>query len=274
MIGGNADPRPPGGDVAYIFPRHPSEVDRLDLQHFALREALGANYLAPVVRPDPIIDVGCGTGQWAVDLCQEFPEALVVGLDIEVRKPQRAANYRFVRSNLLQGLPFQDDRFDFVHQRLLGPGVPLTAWPEVVRDLVRAGRPGAWIEIVEGEFALEPAGPATVQLFDLAREIAGQMGLDTTGTAFHSLGEYLSRAGATNIQTRHVELPVGEWGGRIGSFMASDFRAAFMRLSDAFRETLWVSDEVVHELLKTMLQEWEEHQSRWTLAISFGQKEG
>jgi hypothetical protein len=56
--------------------------------------------------------------------------------------------------------------------------------------------------------------------------------------------------------------------------MASDFRAAFMRLSDAFRETLWVSDEVVHELLKTMLQEWEEHQSRWTLAISFGQKEG
>jgi ubiquinone/menaquinone biosynthesis C-methylase UbiE len=261
-----------GGDVAYIFPRHPGEVDRLDLQHFALREALGANYLAPVVGPASVIDVGCGTGQWAIDLCQEFPEALVVGLDMEVRKPQRAANYRFVRSNLLQGLPLQDGQFDFVHQRLLGPGVPLKGWPGVVRDLVRVARPAGWIEIVEGEFALEPAGPATVQLFDLARRLAGQMGLDTTGTAFRSLAEYMSRAGASNVQTRRVGVPVGEWGGRIGSFMA--FRAAFMRLSDSFRETLWVSDEVVRELLKTMQQEWEEHQSKWTLAIAFGQKEG
>src|SRR5439155_17988485 len=140
------------------------------------------NYLAPLPRPAKVLDVGCGTGQWAVDLCEQFPEALVVGLDMEVRKPQRAANYRFVRSNLLQGLPFQADRFDFVHQRLLGPGVPLKAWPEVVCDLVRVGRPGSWTEIVEGEFALEPAGPATAQLFDVARQLAGQMGLDTTGS--------------------------------------------------------------------------------------------
>ena len=100
------------------------------------------------------------------------------------------------------------------------------------------------------------------------------MGLDTTGTAFRSLGEYLSRAGASNVQTRNVKVPVGEWGGRIGSFMATDFRAAFIRLSDAFRETLWVSGEVVHELLQTMQQEWEQHQSKWTLAFAYGQKEG
>jgi ubiquinone/menaquinone biosynthesis C-methylase UbiE len=263
-----------GGDVGYIFPRHPSEVDRLDLQHFALREALGSNYLAPLPRPARVLDVGCGTGQWAIDLCEQFPEALVVGLDIEVRKPQRAANYRFVRSNVLQGLPFQAGRFDFVHQRLLGPGVPLKAWPGVVRDLVRVGRPGSWIEVVEGEFALEPAGPATVQLFGLARQLASQMGLDTTSTAFRSLGEYLSRAGASNVQTQHLEVPVGEWGGRIGSFMASDFRAAFLRLTAPFQDRLSVSAEVVHVLLKTMQQEWEEHQSRWTLAFAFGQNEG
>jgi SAM-dependent methyltransferase len=246
----------------------------LDVQHFALREALSANYLAPVVQPRQIADVGCGTGQWAADLCKQFPEALVVGFDMEVRKPQDAANYRFVRGNLLQGLPFQDAQFDFVHQRLLGPGIPLMAWPGVIRDLVRVGEPGAWIEIVEGEFALEPAGPATAQLFDLVRQLARHIGLDATGTAFGSLGEYLSWAGASNVQTKHLKMPVGEWGGRIGSFMASDFRAAFTRLSDAFRETLWISSEVVHELLKTMQEEWEEHQSKWTLAIAFGQKSG
>jgi hypothetical protein len=35
------------GGEAYLFPRHPSEVDRLHVQHHALREAPGAKYLAP-----------------------------------------------------------------------------------------------------------------------------------------------------------------------------------------------------------------------------------
>jgi hypothetical protein len=49
----------------YMLPRRPSEVDRLDVQHYALREALGANYLAPVKGPALVLDVGSGTGQWA-----------------------------------------------------------------------------------------------------------------------------------------------------------------------------------------------------------------
>jgi hypothetical protein len=56
--------------------------------------------------------------------------------------------------------------------------------------------------------------------------------------------------------------------------MASDFRAAFLRLTAPFQDRLSVSAEVVHVLLKTMQQEWEEHQSRWTLAFAFGQNEG
>src|SRR5205823_5247718 len=37
--------------VHYLLPRHPDEIDRLDIQHYALRETLGANYLAPVGQP-------------------------------------------------------------------------------------------------------------------------------------------------------------------------------------------------------------------------------
>jgi trans-aconitate methyltransferase len=194
------------------LPRHLSEVDRLDLQHFALREALGANYVSPALGPASVIDVGCGTGQWATDLCEQFPHALVVGLDMELHKAQAAANYRFVRSNLLQGLPFRTANSTSSTSGCWGPGGPLKAWPEVVCDLVRVARPTGWIEVVEGEFALEPAGPATAQLFDLARQLAALMDLDTTGTAFRSLGDYLSRAGARNVQTQHVEMPVGERG--------------------------------------------------------------
>src|SRR5439155_24391132 len=68
--------------VRYLLPRHPDEIDRLDIQHYGLRETLGANYLAPVEAPSAVLDVGCGTGQWGFEVCIAFPKALVVGLDL------------------------------------------------------------------------------------------------------------------------------------------------------------------------------------------------
>ena len=148
------------GDVPYLLPRHASEVDRLDVQHFALRETLGANYLAPIEPPRLALDVGCGTGQWAFDLCRAHPGALVVGLDLVPSKPLQPPGYRWVKANLLHGLPFVDDRFDFVFQRLLVVGVPVASWPDVVAELVRVTRPGGWVELVEPVFGVRGGGPA------------------------------------------------------------------------------------------------------------------
>src|SRR5215469_8694458 len=103
----------------YLFSRHPTEIDRLDVQHYALREALGADYLAPIGGLDRVLDVGAGNGQWGYDLCAKFPRAMVLGVDLMPGKPGQPAGYRFVRANLLDGLPFVDDAFGFVHQRLL-----------------------------------------------------------------------------------------------------------------------------------------------------------
>src|SRR5215467_77642 len=132
-------------NVRYLLPRHPGEIDRLDIQHYALRETMGANFLAPVESPQRLLDVGCGTGQWGFEACHQFPEALVLGLDLVAGKPDRPARYHWVKANLLQGLPFVHDQFDFVHQRLLVTGVPLASWPQVVAEFARVTRPGGWV---------------------------------------------------------------------------------------------------------------------------------
>src|SRR5215831_8617218 len=135
-----------GAYVAYFLPRDMAEIDRLDVQHYALRAALGGNYLAPVDRPARILDVGSGTGQWAYDLCAEFPQALAVGFDLEVSKRPWPDAYRFVKGNALQGLPFASDQFDFVHQRagvadgLVEVGDPGPGPRHPPRRLDRAGR--------------------------------------------------------------------------------------------------------------------------------------
>jgi SAM-dependent methyltransferase len=257
-------------DDVYVLPRHPSEQDRLDVQHYAMREALQRNHLAPIDTPAAILDVGCGTGQWAFELCVEHPGAMVVGLDLVPGKPAPVPNYRLVRGNVVQGLPFGEGRFDFVHQRLLQAGVPLKSWSGVVNELVRVTRAGGWIELVEVEGEVQ-GGPATRRLLELLLQLAGSRGLDGTGVLFRQLDEYLRRAGLGEVQRRDVNVPIGDRGGRIGSLMASDLRALYTRLADVF-PTLGVSADECRDLVSEMSRELNEYQTSQTFGVAFGRK--
>jgi SAM-dependent methyltransferase len=259
-------------EAAYVLPRHPTEFDRLDVQHYAMRDALAANYLAPIERPNRILDVGCGTGQWAYEVCHQFPEAMVIGLDLEPSKPERPANYRFVKADLLKGLPFPDDSFDFVHQRLLQSGVPLKLWSDVMTDLVRVACPGGWIELVEVKGEVTAGGPATARLLELLLQLAGSRGLDRTGLLFRQLDEYLRLAGLADVQRRDVDVPMGDWGGSTGSLMATDLRALYTRLSGPFQAQLGLTAAECSDLIATMSRELDEYRTLSTFAVAFGRK--
>jgi len=256
-----------------MLPRHHTEIDRLDVQHYALRAALRGNYIAPLERPASILDVGSGTGQWAYDLCAQFPEAIVYGLDLVPGKVRdRPANYRYVKANILQGLPFSDGSFDFVHQRLMVPGLPVATWPDVVGDLLRVTRPGGWVELVEGGDGIEPRGPATKRLFELAAQLAAAYELDWTGSVSNVLDDYLTKAGAEAVEMRSVPLPIGEWGGRVGSLMASDFRSTFTGLCPTFESRFGLPAALCQELLRAMHAECEGFRSTYTFSLAIGQK--
>ena len=159
--------------VPYLMPTDLEEMNRLDFQHYMLRYALRGNYAAPVGRPGSILDVGTGTGRWAREMAQLFPQANVVGVDVKLppadsqaeegKGDLRPPNYAFVYGNLFEGLPFADGAFDFVHMRLLIKAIPHEKWPSVIKELIRVTRPGGWVESVETTI-LQQAGPAMSQI--------------------------------------------------------------------------------------------------------------
>lgn len=259
-------------DERYIFPQHPSEMDRLDVQHYALQLTIDANYLAPIGMPASILDSGSGSGQWADELCRQFPEALVVGIDLRPGKSVRPPNFAFVQSDVLRGLPFADGTFDFVHQRLLVPAIPLSAWPDLIAELVRVTSPGGWVELVEADWRIERAGPASERLVELACRLGRQRGLDVDGGTFRMLDRSLVEAGLVDAERRTFELPLGDWGGRVGSLMATDYRAAGIRLSPTYVERLGISAEECQELIRSSSREWEELRSGCVFAVAIGRK--
>src|SRR5262249_2787590 len=142
--------------IPYMLPADLEEINRLDFQHYLLRHAFQGNYAAPIRHPTSILDVGTGTGRWAWEMAAAFPQAHVIGLDInqppsdavpgrEVNPPNSA----FRLANVLEGLPFPDGRFDFVHMRLMILALPADRWAFVVNELARVTRLGGWVESVE-----------------------------------------------------------------------------------------------------------------------------
>ena len=263
-----------GGSVPYMLPRHPSEIHRLDVQHYALQAAVGRIYLAPIGAVGCVLDVGTGSGQWAFDICSTFPEARVIGLDLVTGKPDWPSGYRLVRANLLAGLPFADAQFDFVHQRFLAAGVPVAAWPGVVAELVRVTRPDGWIELTESVMGLPGLGPANARLMGIAQAITSRLGLDTGRVVMDSLDDHLRTAGATDVVRREVSLPIGRWGGEVGALMATSMRAACSRLVEIEVAQSRLTVEESGELVGQAQEEWERHRTEWTVAIAWGRRPG
>src|SRR5512146_2838198 len=216
-------------DLPYPLPKDMDEVNRLDFQHFLLRAGLRGNYAAPIQQPTDILDVGCGSGRWAMEMAAQFPNARVVGLDL-VPPPDegkslghgldtRPSNYLFAVGNILEGLPFPDASFDFVHQRLLITAIPRDRWPGVIAELARVTRPGGWVELAECG-APERGGAGLMGMWGSWIAFLQRRGVDFT--LGHNIGQMLSAGGFTNVRQRQLNFPMGDWGGRIGRASATD----------------------------------------------------
>lgn len=214
-------------DAPYMLPKDDAELNRLDFQHYMLRYAMHGLYAPPIEQLRLALDVGCGTGRWALEMAQVFPQAQIVALDL-VAPPSTGAphpaNFQFVEGNLLKGLPFPENTFDFTHQRALLGAIPEASWPGVARELARVTAPGGWVQLVEPAPAPQ-GGPGMNALAGWVQQASMRRGINTMIGS--QVGEFLSQAGLQDIHTREVEIPMGGHAGRLGVMAETNYFTLF-----------------------------------------------
>ena len=78
-------------DGKYVLPNDEQEQERLDLQNHLFHLTLeGKLFLAPIDRKalHNVLDIGTGTGIWAVEFADLYPEAKVTGTDLSAVQPE------------------------------------------------------------------------------------------------------------------------------------------------------------------------------------------
>lgn len=259
------------GDTIYFLPSDRGEQERLRFEHYALKVAFGRSSFAPLLEPRSILDVGCGPGFWAMEMCRTFPHAQVVGFDIEAPPPLNAPpNYYRVQGSLLQPLPFADDSFEYVHQRLMWAAIPARFWRSVVAELVRVTTPGGYIELVEIVPGIASMGPASAQMANWAMETEQRRKISLY--LMLDLANLLELAGTNICFQRVIWSPVGAQHGQIGRLMEQCVSSFFVSLAPAAHELLSLPLEQYQSGWQLMREEWKQRCVYCPFAVTLAQK--
>ncbi|KAF0381982.1 S-adenosyl-L-methionine-dependent methyltransferase [Gigaspora margarita] len=186
-------------NVAYPLPNDDDEIDRLHFRHFLNRNIWKSNFSAPInhilTNPETkILDVGCGAASWSFDMATTYPLVNIIGIDISRQQAThiKPKNFTFFKANVLEGIPFNDNTFDYIFQRNLMRAYTEQDWPHVVNELVRILKPGGYLELMERSM-LYNMGPATKRLCDA--EIAAMNLAGTDPFACQKLEKYVQNQG-------------------------------------------------------------------------------
>ena len=64
------------------------ELDRLDLNHHIMMLLCDNHlHLAPLVEPERVLDIGTGTGIWAIQMGDRYPKCTIIGTDLSPIQP-------------------------------------------------------------------------------------------------------------------------------------------------------------------------------------------
>ncbi|KAL0636180.1 hypothetical protein Q9L58_004854 [Maublancomyces gigas] len=172
-------------------------IYRLDIIHHIYLLALGDKlHLAPIdPNPQWILDVGTGTGIWAIDAGEVPP------------------NVEFQIDDAESDWTFKPDFFDLVHMRNLGGAVK--NWDKLLGEAYKYCKPGGWIYMAEYEMAIFSDdgtldnAPELQKYYELVSEAA-----EKTGRSFYMskrLKPAIERAGFEKVHHQGAKIPLGPW---------------------------------------------------------------
>ncbi|RIA86561.1 S-adenosyl-L-methionine-dependent methyltransferase [Glomus cerebriforme] len=242
----------------YVFPKEIQEGYRVHSTHFALKHVCNGNYKSPLkqhLKPgSKILDVGCGLGLWCEEMANEFPDVMVYGIDIlsNFSPKIKPYNCKFFHGNVIFGLPWVDNNFDYIWSRQLFTEIKSKNWLPLLLEMYRVLKPGGIIEFQGGDGYAFSAGPLLekVQFNCLQAALESQ---DIDLRIARKLGEIVKLAGFKDINESYQSIAIGNWGGKVGEIWASDLKDSYLTMQPWLSSYINISEDEYNRTIKEIV---------------------
>ncbi|KAI1088651.1 S-adenosyl-L-methionine-dependent methyltransferase [Rostrohypoxylon terebratum] len=187
------------------------------LHHVSTLMQHGKIYLAPIKDDiQKVLDVGCGTGIWAIDFADLFPNAEVIGVDISPQQPQWVPpNLKFEVDDVTQPWTYEPNSFDYIHMRWLTGSIP--DWNALYGEIFRALKPGGYFEHKESACLLVSddntvrEGSAIDQWGKVFTEAGRKFGRTFSVVEDGLQVKAMKEAGFDIVLEENMKTPLGPW---------------------------------------------------------------
>nr|CAG8433305.1 6226_t:CDS:10 [Entrophospora candida] len=206
--------------------------DTFHLNHHIQRELWKSNFSSPVEDllkngSAKVLDVGCGLGTFLCEISSDYPKSEFIGIDVLSLFPTiKPFNVNFIKKNIIDGLPFEDNSFDFVHIRSLFYDFTESQWMNIIyKETLRVLKPGGWLEIADPETRAYNTGPLTDFLLKSISKDISLRNISSCIVDNHesNLRTIISNNKNINEQKEKIVIhhdkklyQIGKWSGKIG----------------------------------------------------------
>ncbi|PGG99426.1 hypothetical protein AJ79_08542 [Helicocarpus griseus UAMH5409] len=204
--------------TAYYAPNDDKANETLDIAHHSYLLMLEKKlHLAPIGKPQKVLDIGTGTGIWAIDFADEHPQATIIGTDLSPTQPTWVpSNVSFIIDDCTEyPWTFADNSMDYIHVRDLFACIP--DWSEFLAQCYKTTKPGGYVEVFNRAVWLQ-ADDGSIpddkgHAYNIwSREFRG-VGerLGKTTTIIETQKEEMEKAGFVDVTEKKLKMPLGPW---------------------------------------------------------------
>ncbi|KAN0089788.1 S-adenosyl-L-methionine-dependent methyltransferase [Hyaloscypha variabilis] len=203
------------GERTYYMPNDDAEQARYDLAHHLWGLTLGGKLLVSPAANEKlhrVLDIGTGTGIWAMDFAEEHPEAEVIGVDLSPIQPNFVPpNVQFVIDDIDRPWAYSKP-FDLIFSRQMLGGIPnLKSYVQKCYDNMN---PGGWMEMQEPKLPAlcdddTYAGTALERWQNLAVEASKKLGAPMDIAS--SCKETMISVGFEDVTEAIFKWPINKW---------------------------------------------------------------
>ncbi|GJN81067.1 hypothetical protein PLIIFM63780_004599 [Purpureocillium lilacinum] len=190
-------------------------------------------FIAPIVNsPQRILDLGTGSGIWAIDMADQYPSAKIIGVDTAPVQPSvLPPNLVFEVDDIEHDWLWAPSSFDFIHGRELI--MAIHDWPRLIRQAFNHLKPGGHLQLAgsypdfQSDDGTLPSDSAYVEMGKIYFDMSERIG--ASGREVLKWKHYLSQAGFDDVHERIYKIPTNPWPKderlkKVGVFELNHFR--------------------------------------------------